>query len=295
MPSQHKARFENQEFWLSCVAHAESVAAKLREVDRHKEADTISACCASPIHRQCCSCKKHEVLLNHCDNFYCPKCTARLARKRQQSIEWWTDQVKQPKHIVLTCRNTAQITKATVQKFQEAIRKLRRMKRQRGWQNGFCCLEITNEGRGWHLHAHILVDAKWIDSQALAEDWAHQIGQDFAIVKVKSCRGDDYLHEVAKYVCKSNTLAAWSGMDIASFIDAFTGIRTFSTFGKFHKLRAQHREFLDQIHDAAILCECGCSVFRLFSEDEWQWELLKKEHAPPPSIRLRDPQPALFE
>jgi hypothetical protein len=78
------------------------------------------------------------------------------------------------------------------------------------------------------LHAHLLIEVRWIDASLLARRWAEEIGtEDFCIVKVKDARATDYAEEVAKYVCKPASLAAWTGEDIAAVMDAFKRRRSF--------------------------------------------------------------------
>lgn len=122
-------------------------------------------------------------------------------------------------------------------------------------------MEITNEGKGWHIHLHILVDAFFVPAGELAVVWGKLVGQDFAIVKVKDCRGDSYLGEVTKYVVKGSELASWPPEEIAQFIHAIRGIRFFSTFGSLFKIRKEIREEMDSDRPEPRVCSCGCSDF----------------------------------
>jgi hypothetical protein len=221
---------------------------------------------------ECTSCGKAKPFYNRCELGHCPLCQARLSRERKQSVEWWTRQVQQPKHVVLTVRNTAVFTKAYVVWFKAAWGRLRRSSLAAAWNGGFYSLEVTNEGRGWHLHLHALVDARWIDAKALAIKWAKLTGQDFSIVKVKDVRQADYLAEVTKYAVKGSQLASWEPTDIAAYIDAMSGVRTFGVFGKLYSIRAQWREFLDSLQKEMPACECGCQTYYVLTEAEFAWK-----------------------
>lgn len=129
------------------------------------------------------------------------------------------------------------------------------------WKSGTWSLEVTNESRGWHLHAHLLVESDWIDSGLLSAAWAKQVKQDFAIVKVKDCRAQEYLKEVTKYVVKSSDIARWNGEDIAQLIVAFKGIRSFGVFGELCGQRKQWRLAVKQARSERNRCECGCNHF----------------------------------
>lgn len=270
----------------------ESIVAKLDGVHRNELADKVRQCHTDKSVRQCRGCKAHSIFWNRCDTKWCPICAMRLSRERKESVEWWTKQISQPKHIVLTARNSDVITHGTVKHFKKAFTKLRRTAFASNWKGGFYSIEVTNEGRGWHLHMHVLVDARWIDSGELAKTWARCIGQDFAIVKVKDCRGADYLQEVTKYAVKGNELAGWSSGDIVAFIDAFDGVRLFGVFGSLFSKRTEWKDFLDELREGRVRCQCGCSQWRILSEAEFEWE----EHTahptaprPPPPREMSHP------
>jgi len=134
---------------------------------------------------------------------------------------------------------------------------------------------VTNESRGWHLHAHLLVESRWVDGAALAWEWAKQVGQKFSIVKVKDARCEDYLKEIAKYVVKSSELASWEAEEIAEFIVAFKGRRAFGVFGKLCGLRSQWKQDLRAVRDKRNRCKCGSNDFRM--EDARIAELQEKD------------------
>lgn len=247
---------------------SEGIVAKLDGLGRIDLADQIRDCHSQATYRRCCGCASLSKFYNRCERKWCPLCQPRLAHERRESVEWWTREVGQPKHVVLTSRNTNTLTRERVREFKAAFSRLRRSKFARGWQGGFYSLEVTNEGRGWHLHMHALVDARWIDSRDLAVEWARCIGQDFAIVCVKDVRRGDYLAEVTKYAVKGSQLAVWSAEDVAVFVDAFSNVRTFGVFGSLYKKRTEFRTWIDSILNTKPACECGCTNFRLLSEAE---------------------------
>jgi hypothetical protein len=270
----------------------ESIVAKLDEVHRNELADKVRQCHTEKSVRQCRACKSHSIFWNRCEVKWCPVCAGRLSNERRESVDWWTRQIRQPKHVVLTARNSDIITKGTVKRFKDAFAKLRRTAFAANWKGGFYSIEVTNEGRGWHLHIHCLIDARWIDSGGLANIWARCIGQDFSIVKVKDVRNASYLQEVTKYAVKGNELASWTPQDIVAFIDAFDGVRLFGVFGSLYSKRTEWKEFLDELRAGRVRCECGCSQWRILSENEFMWE----EHTaqpesprPPPMAKVHHP------
>ncbi|MDW8309107.1 MAG: hypothetical protein RMK20_07010 [Verrucomicrobiales bacterium] len=260
------------------------MVARLRATHRPDLADPLAECSTRWTIRECQGCRSTVSFLNHCDRFYCPMCQPRLAKLRRQAIEWWAHTIPQPKHVVLTTRNTETITAAHLAAIKSAFARLRRSKFAANWRGGCWALEVTNEGRGWHLHIHALVDAKWIDAGQLAREWAKRVGQDFAIVKVRDCRGTEFLKEVTKYTVKGNDLANWSGSDLAAFVDAFAAGRNFGTFGTLYRRNAEWRQWLAAAEANYTACPCGCTDFRYFTPDEWEWEMIRRETGPPARV-----------
>lgn len=271
------SQFRQAELFSVRLIHKQSIALKLREVGCLDIAEILQNCHSRKGFAECQGCRKTRVFWNRCDNFFCPACQPHLSADRAEAIEWWTHEVKQPKHVVLTARNSDTITFARVAWFKSCIGKLRRSKLARSWRGGTWALEVTNEGRGWHLHAHMLIDADYIEKSALALKWAKLVGQDFAIVAIKDARGKSYLKEVTKYAVKGSQLAKWTGLDIAAFIHAFQGHRTFGVWGSLYGKRTEWAEWLKSISSKRGTCECGCDRWKIFDEDSWEAHLIELE------------------
>ena len=257
------------QLWRSQTIHKFTLAAKLRTVGATDLAASLEACHSTYTVATCCDCGSIKKFPNRCDRFFCPECQPRLAGERRRSIEWWAQRCQQPKHVVLTQRNLDHITPETIAQFRAAWNRLRRMVFARNWTGGFYSLEVTNEGRGWHLHLHALIDSRWIDAGLLSKAW-HKATRGLGhIVKVQDARQKDYLKEVTKYAVKGNQLAAWTGDQSLEFIRAFDGARTFGVFGSLYGKRTEWREWLDSIQAAKPLCACGSCWIKDESEHDW--------------------------
>lgn len=236
--------YQQKLFALEKIAH-ENLVQKLWKLGISGEVpgyENLRRCgSATTVNAWCQDCGHNHEFKYQCCQRWCPLCAGKKAYERQKKIRLWVKQIKQPKHIVVTARNTTQIEKKWVRQFEKALLSLRRSILFKKVKGGCTSMEVTNESRGWHLHAHMLVDVRWLDSGELAKEWAWRIGQDFAIVKVQDGRGKDYAGEVAKYVVKGNAIASWAVEEIVAFIKAFKGVRTFTRFGS---LRGKN-EYID--------------------------------------------------
>lgn len=260
-PHWHKQLPKQIEFWRQQTVHKNAVAAKLRQAGATAEAAKLEACHSYYTFAVCRDCGVVRKFPNRCDLFYCPECQPGLSNERRKQVEWWTQQIQQPKHVVLTVKNLTDLCTGHVDEFRAYFTKLRRRKFARNWKGGFYSLEITREGAGWHLHLHALIDAKWIDSAELALQW-HSVTHGYGrIVKVKDCRNHDYLAEVTKYAVKGSQLASWTPVEIRTYLGALTGRRTFGVFGALYGQRTEFAEFIASLKVARPRCNCGsCNV-----------------------------------
>lgn len=257
------------EFWSHHTAHKNSIAAKLREAGRLDLAEKLEDCHAHYTVTVCKDCGRVGRFPNRCDCFYCAECQPRLSRDRQDAIGWWAARTHQPKHVVLTLRNQPEITREMIDEVKHWWKNLRARTFASNWVAGFWTLEVTNEGKGWHIHIHALIDAVWIDAAELSRQWDSVTNHNGNIVKVKDARGKEYLAEVTKYVCKASQMAKWSALDIRHFIEALDGVRTFGVFGELYGQRTEFSEWLKEIREHKPLCECGSCNIRYYTEPEY--------------------------
>jgi ribosomal protein L37AE/L43A len=251
------SHFLQSEFYVKQDLFRKSLVARLWEHGRPDLSQPLSMCQVVTQRMYCETCRKVKDLRSHCDKWYCPSCQPRLSWKRYQKLKVWLQHVNQPKHVVLTARNTMRISKTYFRWLVKCLAKLRRVRFSSAWRGGIWSMEVTNEGRGWHVHYHLLVDADWIDAPQLAREWGRLVGQDFAIVHVSDARNESYLREVAKYAVKGNDLAAWPAVDTASLIDALQGTRCFGAFGSCSKLRAEVAAAVAELREQRSSgCQC---------------------------------------
>jgi len=274
------------ELWRKGTIHKLSVASKLHQQGMHTIADKLDNCHTEWTIAECGHCHRVRKFANRCDLFCCPECQHSLQVHRQRQVGWWAKTVRQPKHVVLTIHNLPDLTKGHLQKFKQFFSQLRRRKFCRNWIGGFYRIEITNEKRGWHLHLHALVDAKWIDKTQLSVNWKSITNGLGYIVDVKDCRKESYMREVTKYVVKGSMLAKWSGPDIATFVTAFDGARTFGVFGSLFGMRTKFAAFVESLRTAKADCECGANCMSYYSERDWlariaPHKVQHQPHAPP--------------
>lgn len=275
------------EFWKKQTVHKFVVAAKLREVGMTETALKLEACHSYYTVATCCDCGKVRKFPNRCDQFFCPECANHLQNERTRQVEWWAERIPQPKHVVLTTKRIHDLTPGHVDELRKMFSQLRRRKFARNWKGGYYGIQITHSVKGWMLHIHALVNARWIDAAELKQQWK-QCTRGFGyIVHVSDCRKEDYLRETTRYVIHGSQIASWSPTTIATFVRAFQGKRTFSVFGELYGARTEFAEWIATLKQAKPRCDCGSCMVRYQSEAEW----LLSDSAPAHSSQPRPPPP----
>ena len=249
---------------------ARVLAQKLEEAGLNDYARRIRECHTKWTAARCRHCGKRYTWPNHCDLRFCPHCQHRLSVQRQRDLEWWVIQLQRPKHVVLTVRNTRELTPDYMRWFKQCFTKLRRRKIAREWKAGVYAIEVTNESRGWHVHLHALIEAPWIDQKELARTWAEIVGQDFAIVWVSKADKQGVAKEVLKYTVKGTEMANWTPEEIRQYVESIESVRLFGRFGDLHGAEELWKREIELAEETGFICECGSTEFDYLHDLDYQ-------------------------
>lgn len=295
--------------WDKRLDFKASIEAKLREAGRPDLAKPLSECHKDHFFARCRNCKKTREFWNRCKKVWCPVCQPSIAHNRVDEMQVHIDSLSQPKHVVLTVRNTTILTRSRVKLIRKQFNALLESKFCKNgrrdfvacdvatrepifrtstpWRGGLASLEVTKEKRGWHLHIHALVDARFVDNIHLAEEWFKRTKGAGYITKVKDCRDKSYLAEITKYAVKGSDLAKWKAEEIVEFVLAMNKVRSFWTFGTLYGDRSKFKAEIAAVREKGKECECGCTAWQIFDEQEWEWERIKRGallDIPPPPL-----------
>lgn len=242
----------------------DQLAHRILSIDpEHREGLVLAECHTIPTHKICRTCDKPSVHYNRCDRRWCPVCSRRVARERQQQLVWWFGRVRNPKMLTLTVRNLDHLTPDTLKWFKDRWTSLRRSKLFQSIAGGFWSIEITNQGRGWHIHIHAVLDCPYLPQDQIEAAWSKRIGQDKSIVDIRALRGPDALKEVVKYTAKPTQMVHWSDSELLDFLSVARGTRFFGVWGNLHAQRADWKEWIESVRSLSSRCECGCNNWRI--------------------------------
>lgn len=253
-----------------------ALAAKLESVGQDTFAGKLRGCHTDLSFAVCNACGIRKPFWNRCDILWCPQCSPRLANKRLESLMWFVLKMRQPKHIVLTIRNVPNLTKAFLRNSQKALTRLRRCKIFRGCRSGFWAMEITNKGRGWHVHFHLVADCPWMDVRALSDTWRACNRMDSGVVWIEDAtKGGlkaNLPRYVTKYTAKGFGLHEWEAQELAQFVTAIQGVRVFGVFGELLGARKEWRQFIKDTKKYRRRCACGACSWTYYSRHELEWK-----------------------
>jgi hypothetical protein len=252
---------QQQEIFDSTDLWKETIETKLAGLLETNQFYNFTRCGRDRIFRTCRDCGDWTAMDYRCTIKWCPRCNYRLGLKRRQKIELWSQEIDQPKHVVLTCRNFPILTRKKFRDFSGALAQLRRRSVFAKVSGGTASIETTNESNGWHVHAHMLLDARWIDIRELAVVWGKLVGQEYGIVHIKDVRAKSFLQEVCKYVVKGSEMAKWPAEQILEFVTAVKGVRNFFVFGSLFNRSKRIQAKINLDAPEKEICKCGCNKF----------------------------------
>lgn len=210
---------------------------------------------------QCGSCDNVFHVPLSCGDRFCSVCTGPRRRKVRAKLNAIVDSLNVRKrygikHITLTIPNQEDIRHGFIQ-----ITKSFRRLRQRAFWNwkvdgGAWVVEVTGSPGRWHVHLHVVCEARYIRHSLLKRHWS--VVSPGTIVYIQAIPAKDIVHYLTKYVSKSETDPAHR-IQVSS---ALKGSRLFQPFGSWQSIALS-------VPKIDYCCpECGCTHFHLYVEND---------------------------
>lgn len=210
--------------------------------------------CGTPLRLVCVNCGERKVVEIACKRRWCPACAYLVMRERLNRFSMAIDMMRWPLFLTFTMLNSPD---------PESLRTMRdhwsRMRRRKllveRITGGISTLEVTNGGKGWHPHLHIIANCRWLSlhtpeptwrdtpavreqkilhaSQEVERMWCHITGQQKAIFKISRITDVKLVRYILKYAVKGSELIACRD-DVAPLIRVLSRSRMVSAFGDLH-------------------------------------------------------------
>ena len=266
--------------------------ARLADEGEDALADRLAKC-GEPFALHCSNCARIHAGEKKCNLKWCPVCARRRAAKLSMKYRRAAALMQWPMHVTLTISNTATISPAHLVRLKKALKKLRRRDIfANNVAGGISAIELTNTGRGWHLHLHLLLDCEWLAietprpkkyhsrahkknlfqraSAELEREWSGLVDQLLSSIAVRRCSGATAVQEVLKYAVKAGDLID-SPDPIGDAIRTIDRARLVAPFGTLYKMRDELKE------PARPSFPCpACGELKAWVPDE----LVKRREAP---------------
>lgn len=229
------------------------LADRLRSEGRVDLVQVLSKC-AEVITMQCVCCRDTMTVERGCAKRWCPVCAPKITAKRHERMSRLVCRFQWPLSTTLTTRNTAD-SEGCIEAMKERFRSFRRTDFWRtNSRGGVYAFEITNTGKGYHPHVHILHDCEWLAvatprptrgaakkhvaalckraQNELSEVWGAYVQGSKASVHCERAWGKA-LAETLKYAIKPSDLLECKCY-ASSIIDEMDRGRLIGTFGHAH-------------------------------------------------------------
>jgi hypothetical protein len=138
--------------------------------------------------------------------------------------------MRAPKHLTLTLVNVPVLTRKFVRTMRGNFKKLMHRKFYREKvRGGLYVIEAVNKGKGWHVHLHVVIDARFLPQRKVSRDWKDLTGSSIVWI-TKTRERDAALRELLKYVMKRPTVSGREG----EYNEALKGTRLVQPFGSIY-------------------------------------------------------------
>lgn len=182
--------------------------------------------------------RDYRIRASRCHDRFCTHCANIRAWDIQRALHARTAKIQKPMLITLTLVSKPKETLR--QKIDEMKKGFRALRSHPLWgeavSGGACFLEVTRGkcGDRWHVHYHIVADAKYMDQRRLSDAW-RSITKDSFVVWIERPASGDGVGYSAKYAAKGLDLSICVTPDLVDeVVLAFKGERTAFCFGDWY-------------------------------------------------------------
>lgn len=240
--------------------------------------------CGETFELLCTCCGSSKDIPKSCNRRWCPDCAfirgVELVGKYLAIVE----AMAWPMMLTLTVPHEAgNCPEEQLNQLRAGLKKLRRLKWfKQAVRGGLGAIEISGGANGWHLHAHLLLECRWLAvvtpeprrgmsrmavqncfrsaQREVASQWGLCIGEDSGHVWIKRANRKS-IYEALKYAVKPGTLERIS-LPLGPLIRGMKHRRFVSGWGTVRKEAARlAREERDK--DPGLRCDCGESDWML--------------------------------
>ncbi len=218
-------------------------------------AERLSQCDKSFYYLQCDACQTKIMSKFYCGLSICPICQYKRSLKFVRDYEPYIKTFENPRLMTLTLKNVKFITPDDFKRFSKYFLALKR--KLKSWNlklnKGVRVLEVTEKGKGYHIHYHLLYDGSYIPQDFLSKAWGRITGGSF-IVDIRVVR---HIHQGLTYLAKYiNKVPDMSAAKTVNFLIASKNVRVVQTFGTRFKVSRPNFKMICPVCGFDQFCFC---------------------------------------
>lgn len=180
-----------------------------------------------------------------CHDRFCVPCSSERSWRIRQSLLTHMFKRKDMSLITLTLLQSAAPLSELLDRIGKHFKALRnRPLWKKAVAGGACIVEtkVSDDGKHWNVHMHVLAEAKYMPQQALSQEW-HTVTGDSYVVDVRRVGAmTGAVQYITKYITKAADHSIVTNPKfLRESITAFTGRRLVSTFGSWRGLKLMER------------------------------------------------------
>jgi len=295
----------------------ERVVARLN-AERRQDLSSALEACGEGFEMLCVGCGTGRPAQKQCLKRWCPVCARRMAADRVEVYQSAIDSMQWPMMVTLTMPHTAESScPSDVRALRRALGRLRRLR----WfrlkvAGGITSIEITCGDNGWHPHAHLVIDCRWLAVQVpsppygctkrelqrlckaaraeVGEQWRLCLRADQRVQVAISRARPEAAREVLKYSVKAQDLVE-TRLPLGPLLDILRVSRLMSAWGSVRRYRLDRAETDPEPDMPSVTCSCGCNSwvpdFVDRRQDSWRIEKARNAARRHYSTRARVARP----
>lgn len=232
--------------------------------------ENIDLPCYRAITIRCSKCGYDHEVQGYCSDRLCPDCRKRKYWHLYQGYLRILRGKSNLVHLVLTVKNLKYFNKPAIKKIRKEFNQLRKRKIWQSVTGGMYVIQVSEKGKGYHLHLHVIIETKsYLPQSVISKQWRSITGS--YVVNIKQVKNQRILRYVLRDFFQAPRVT-----DPQLWADIFSRVRMVHTFGSWFGLKLEKYSF--------VCPKCGNTTWITEFELERLWNSPAEFERGPPGL-----------
>lgn len=217
------------------------IALEFKKVGKFEIADKLFKCGEWDTLCACGSCGGYWWVRYRCTLRCCPICSRDKARDRTRYLLAVSRKQIHCKMLTLTMKRWTGSPGDGIKHLRDSVQRIRDTTLFARCLGGAYTIEVIPKDDGWHIHAHMVIDAPYMPFRTIVAAWALAVRQPCPHVRIQSAESEN----VKKYICKYAGKSMVEDIGLAHIVEwyeAIKGRRLWATFGLWYNAKLNDLE-----------------------------------------------------